>query len=60
MKKIYVTPAIEVMDFCTDDCLLQTSVTEVTTDGLGNDPIDQLLGGGTDGLPIPAPISGAW
>ncbi len=60
MKKIYLTPAIEVMDFCTDDCLLQASVTEVNTEGLGTDPIDQLIGGGADGLPAPAPISGAW
>lgn len=54
-------PVTETFDIEMDQQLLETSITDVTTDGLGNDPvIDQLIGGGTDGLPIPAPIGGAW
>ncbi len=61
MKKTYMKPVTETFDIEMDQQLLETSITDVTTDGLGNDPvIDQLIGGGTDGLPIPAPIGGAW
>ena len=55
MKKTYFRPTIEVTDICTEECLLGASISEVTTNGLGDDPvIDQLIGGGPDGLPIPA------
>jgi len=61
MKKTYFRPTTEVTHICTGEYLLEASVSEVTTDGLGDDPvIDQLIGGGPGDLPIPSPISGAW
>ena len=48
-------------DCFTDDCLLQASVTEVTAEGLSDDnPVEQILGIGSDGLPYSFPIYSAW
>ena len=60
MKKNYLKPAIEMTDCCTDDCLLQASVTDVTAEGLSDDPAEKILGIGTDGLPYSFPIYSAW
>jgi hypothetical protein len=61
MKKNYLKPAIELTDCCTDDCLLLGSVTEVTAEGLSDDnPVEQILGIGSDGLPYSFPILGGW
>jgi len=60
MKKNYLKPTIEMTDCFTDDCLLQTSVTDVTTEGLSDDPTDQIIFKGLNGEPYNYPIIQAW
>jgi len=60
MKKIYITPTIEVADCCTEKYLLGASeLTEVTTEGLSDDPVEQLIFG-QDGKPFYFSIIDAW
>ncbi len=61
MKKNYLKPTIEMTDCFTDDCLLQASFTEVTTEGLGNDPVEQIIfGQGPGGIPLAVTPTDAW
>lgn len=61
MKKNYLKPTIEMTDCCTDDCLLQASVTDVTTEGLSDDPAEQIIfRKDSEGLPYSFPIYSAW
>ena len=49
------------MDFSTEKCLLQASFTEVTTEGLGNDPVEQIIfGQGPGGIPLAVNPTEAW
>lgn len=61
MKKNYLKPTIEMTDCFTDDCLLQASVTDVTTEGLSDDPAEQIIfRKDSEGLPYSFPIYSAW
>lgn len=61
MRRTYMKPVIDMMDFSTEKCLLQASFTEVTTEGLGNDPVEQIIfGQGPGGIPLAVTPTEAW
>ena len=60
MKKNYLKPTIEMTDCFTDDCLLQASVNAVATEGLGEDPAEQIIFGTFQGEPLSSYMVNAW
>jgi len=60
MKKTYLRPTTDVVVCCTDDSLLQASVNAVTTEGLGEDPAEQIIFGTFQGEPLSSYMVNAW